>query len=697
MLKGRNGWSEKIQTLQATPPAPDKRADTDGSLTQTRRQADERIVTITMNMNHELLGRRQCLLPTYSSCTMQSKINEKAMVSHPDTDGRRSSDAKSIPQPLSQPLSLVPISTSTTTIAPEAHGPSSELAHERQTLLLMLLGQVCSLHDATPRTFVVHVVALYERGILDSHSIRFLFDLGLIPKGYGLSPSSASETIGGSSIDHEGRNNDSFFSPTSHWCEEDEDATTSCLEGDNIDEHETETTEQGAIVPFSEALQQQPWNIDLPTPSTQTTSTDNSCTSDQSRRRILHSTKTMSHRQKEALAIRQHLELHEQILDTSSFANGSSSLDSANGNAGSATPTSYPSVTTFSNGWKSRSNSSTHVPQQTSSSWAVEHHPLSLSRYQREFHQLSLLATGSFGAVYSTIHKLEQRPYAVKCVTFSTMGYYADTLSLVMREVRCLAQLNHPNCVRYYTSWLEPSWMTGEQKESFENDDELDVVGEYVVNNANNNDGGGGPKLLEEIERVIEGLHNTELNTSVEQFDSILYSDMYDGFHWTTSSSPERSPDVAVEDSAKRPNYYEKNHRSSMYSRSDSSDDGNNSEVSEWTQDINRRSESTTGDDRSSFHNSQAKFSYTRSDSVELVRANDESNHRRHPYNKSTSSSSTTYKYQISLYIQMQLCKPTTLADWIHHRNNRNNCIDFDAKSAFSICGQIVNGLSHVQ
>ena len=48
--------------------------------------------------------------------------------------------------------------------APSADPPSQsatsiELANERQTLLLMLLGQVCSLHDATPRTFVVHVIA----------------------------------------------------------------------------------------------------------------------------------------------------------------------------------------------------------------------------------------------------------------------------------------------------------------------------------------------------------------------------------------------------------------------------------------------------------------------------------------------------------------------------------------------------------
>ena len=67
-----------------------------------------------------------------------------------------------------------------------------ELARERQTLLLMLLGQVCSLHDATPRTFVVHVIALYERGILEQSSIRLLFDIGLIPSSWSRKPTTAS-------------------------------------------------------------------------------------------------------------------------------------------------------------------------------------------------------------------------------------------------------------------------------------------------------------------------------------------------------------------------------------------------------------------------------------------------------------------------------------------------------------------------
>jgi hypothetical protein len=48
----------------------------------------------------------------------------------------------------------------------------------------MLLAQVCSLHDSTPRTFVIHVLSLYERGVLEEESIQFLFDLNLVPRDW---------------------------------------------------------------------------------------------------------------------------------------------------------------------------------------------------------------------------------------------------------------------------------------------------------------------------------------------------------------------------------------------------------------------------------------------------------------------------------------------------------------------------------
>ena len=52
---------------------------------------------------------------------------------------------------------------------------------QRKQLILVLLAQVCALHDSTPKTFIVHVLSLYENGILDDDSIRLLIDKGLVP------------------------------------------------------------------------------------------------------------------------------------------------------------------------------------------------------------------------------------------------------------------------------------------------------------------------------------------------------------------------------------------------------------------------------------------------------------------------------------------------------------------------------------
>ena len=114
--------------------------------------------------------------------------------------------------------------------SPTSINSSGELAHERQTLLLMLLGQVCSLHDATPRTFVVHVIALYERGILDSNSIRFLFDLGLVPRGFGYD---LNKIVNGG-----------------------DEGVAADMNGQSISQPEN----QGAIIPYSENSIQYPWN-----------------------------------------------------------------------------------------------------------------------------------------------------------------------------------------------------------------------------------------------------------------------------------------------------------------------------------------------------------------------------------------------------------------------------------------------------
>ena len=76
-------------------------------------------------------------------------------------------------------------------------------------------------------------------------------------------------------------------------------------------------------------------------------------------------------------------------------------------------------------------------------------HPLSLSRYARDFISIGLLASGAFGDVYRAKSKFDQSEYAIKRVCFTAKGFDSATVQTVIREVQCLAQLDHPNVVRY--------------------------------------------------------------------------------------------------------------------------------------------------------------------------------------------------------------------------------------------------------
>ena len=628
-----------------------------------------------------------------------------------------------------------------------SHGSNEEIARERETLLLMLLGQVCSLHDATPRTFVVHVIALYERGILESSSVRLLVDIGLIPRPReGTKSIILAEIVGPQQqqqqqcefIVNDDDDNSRSYDRNDTEFHDTRQGGGGCGAERGVREFSSDNSsslltlpstinnDEGAIVPYHDSNNLQVQQQRFP------------------RSELLQ-------RQQEALAIREHLEqMHESSsIGSSLFAHHgtttASSLLTVVGIADDANNYTTPSLSTSThhptsagstsndNGWNRANTQSTltsfeesfdnpplqqqYLPPRsddgavptpslstrdvisgptsssTSSSsstksWSVEHHPLSLSRYQREFIQISLLATGSFGSVYHAIHKLEYpQPYAIKCVTFATRGYYANTLSLVMREVRILAKLDHPNCVRYYTSWLEPSWMTGgnsdnnnimlEEEEEDEEDEGLNPIYPLLMNqqhtSSSRNSSSSNPKLLTDIDRVLDGLHKPEeIEESVSQLEAILYGDKCyddndDGFDWTVDSPTSERSVLSL---------LPLSHR---YSRGTSGGDTSEEGSRKWTQDDD-------GERNNSYHNSK-------------VYANQRSLENRYLTSPTTTSSS--YRYQISMYIQMQLCNPRTLADWISDRNNDSrNCINkYDeerARSAIEIFNQIVSGLVHV-
>eukprot|EP01083_Nonionella_stella_P216229 777496_1 len=83
---------------------------------------------------------------------------------------------------------------------------------------------------------------------------------------------------------------------------------------------------------------------------------------------------------------------------------------------------------------------------------------LTVSRYASDFEEVGRLGEGAFGSVFKVKHKLDGRSYAVKQIKFSNVGFEPLIQRKVLREVRCLAQLDHRNVCRYHNAWIESVW-----------------------------------------------------------------------------------------------------------------------------------------------------------------------------------------------------------------------------------------------
>ncbi|KAK2582511.1 hypothetical protein KPH14_004809 [Odynerus spinipes] len=80
------------------------------------------------------------------------------------------------------------------------------------------------------------------------------------------------------------------------------------------------------------------------------------------------------------------------------------------------------------------------------------------SRYHREFHEISFIASGGFGDVYKALHRLDGIEYAIKKIVVRSCE--VKTILQHLEEVKSLAKLNHTNIVSYKTAWIEPTLIT---------------------------------------------------------------------------------------------------------------------------------------------------------------------------------------------------------------------------------------------
>ncbi|KAI0554390.1 kinase-like domain-containing protein [Xylaria curta] len=87
--------------------------------------------------------------------------------------------------------------------------------------------------------------------------------------------------------------------------------------------------------------------------------------------------------------------------------------------------------------------------------------PTPQSHYRSSFREDRLLGKGGFGKVYQCYNQLDQRTYAVKKIVLpptlvkSVSDGRHEDLQHILREVKAMAVLDHPNIVRYHATWFE--------------------------------------------------------------------------------------------------------------------------------------------------------------------------------------------------------------------------------------------------
>ncbi|XP_077305158.1 eukaryotic translation initiation factor 2-alpha kinase 1 isoform X2 [Lithobates pipiens] len=75
------------------------------------------------------------------------------------------------------------------------------------------------------------------------------------------------------------------------------------------------------------------------------------------------------------------------------------------------------------------------------------------SRYLNEFEEIAQLGKGGYGKVYKVRNKLDGQFYAIKKILIKKVS--RRDCKKVLREVKVLAGLQHPNIVGYNTAWME--------------------------------------------------------------------------------------------------------------------------------------------------------------------------------------------------------------------------------------------------
>lgn len=308
------------------------------------------------------------------------------------------------------------------------------------------------------------------------------------------------------------------------------------------------------------------------------------------------------------------------------------------------------------------------------------------SRYLSEFRELGPLGKGGFGTVYKCENVLDGRQYAIKKVRISSGEEFSQRLQRVLREIKSLAKLDHPNIVRYYTAWLEAAEDDGEGEDDAEGSSIGRCYSVELMTTSNNPpslelDGRrppGSPSVSKAKKTVSPyndmanplGWNGIDLDGSFDDNDHSVSQegDDFGGFHFdrsTTDGSWDDWDNNGDDDS----------------SNNSSSPDNNNKEPS--------LARSPADSAATPMASNRRKLSMDLSSS----------NSGDRPTIPTKSPHPQTKNVRHTLYIQMHLCSQKTLGDFLSNEEARKGDAvqeAVDIPLALSLFHQVAEGVKHV-
>ncbi|NXL36818.1 E2AK1 kinase, partial [Glaucidium brasilianum] len=247
------------------------------------------------------------------------------------------------------------------------------------------------------------------------------------------------------------------------------------------------------------------------------------------------------------------------------------------------------------------------------------------SRYLNEFDEVAILGKGGYGKVYKVRNKLDGQFYAIKKINIKK-ATRRDCMK-VLREVKVLAGMQHPNIVGYHTAWME-------QVQT------LHPKGKYSI-------------------LCNSCFHHCHIQ-SVESGSSIIFADLTSQGKKSCDDTSLRNPSrESVQNMNVRNDFTNSNSKECMKPKkcelSIELQEDSVSRVSSRSADV--KNHSSWGP-----HSSLDEDSSTGSKScIEVCSKNDVA-----------LCGEFEVEYRLMLHIQMQLCE-LSLWDWIVHRNKRCN------------------------